>query len=157
MKTFNTRLTEKRFLDRLGQMCREKKRFDIGYNDCDLFVYKRKGNRFWLGKHYKSVGRGDGFATDRLNCKYEIGENGYVVVRYKPGKHPGLFIPHLVCLLVGLPIAISLIVDAVTGSNYSAEEFVMPSAFLVVGLMGFFRSKKELAFQEEQLRRICKM
>ena len=57
MNTIHTRLTEKQFLERLACLCRKKARFDSGYNDRDIFVYKLNEKKFWLGKHYANVGR----------------------------------------------------------------------------------------------------
>lgn len=158
MNTIHTRLAEKQFLEQLACLCRKKARFDSGYNDRDIFVYKLKENKFWLGKHYANVGRhrGDGFAVDRLDCTYCVDENGHVVVSYKFGRHPILHLPRVIAFCVGLPLCVSIILSAIQDVNWQIGGLLTSLAFLVFGVRGmFFRSKKELVPQVELLHRIC--
>lgn len=155
MKTIDTHLTEKQFLARLARFSREKVRWDIGYADSDVFVHKLKGKKFWLGKHYAHVGKSDGYHVDRLNCSYRTDENGFVVVSYRYGKHPLLFVPHLIAFAFGLPICVSIVLDVFLDKIYEFGGLIVAALFLIFGFCGFFRSKKELAAQEECLRKIC--
>lgn len=50
-KRIETKLNEKQFFDRLKTFCRDKTRFDKGYNDKDVFVVKR--NRSKLSRQIK--------------------------------------------------------------------------------------------------------
>ena len=57
MKRIETVLSEQSFLNRLEGLCRDKVRFDRGYEDKDTFVIKRKDHKFMLAKHYAIRGK----------------------------------------------------------------------------------------------------
>lgn len=158
MNSIHTRLTEKRFLEQLACFCRKKARFDSGYNDRDTFVYKLKGNKFWLGKHYANIGRnrGDGFAVDRLDCTFCADERGHITVTYKYGRHPILYLPSVIAFCVGLPLCACILLNGIQDGDWQIGGLLTTLAFLVFGVRGvFFRSKKELAPLVELLHRIC--
>ena len=103
-KRIETKLNEKQFLDRLKTFCRDKTRFDKGYNDKDVFVVKRKQNKFWLCKHYANIGRTDGYGNDCIYFRYITNKNGYIDVEYKFGKRLLFVIPFIVCFVAGIAL-----------------------------------------------------
>ncbi len=157
MKVINTIFTEKQFVDRLGQHCRLKTRLDAGYNDIDTFVCKIKGNRFWLGKHYASVGKTDGFSPERLNCKYDMNESGRVIVRYQRAKHPSYAIFYLLAFVIGTTFCVDSFINAFEMfDDFRIDEFIFALAFLVIGLFGLIiKPRKEWLSLEEHLHKIC--
>jgi len=151
-----TRLNEKQFFNRLETFCREKTRFDKGYIDKDVFVVKRNRNKFWLCKHYASIGRTDGYANDCIRFRYIVNEKGYIDIEYRFGK-PILFcIPFIICFSAGIALWISLIYDAIVYGGMQWGSLCITSLFWIFGLTGmFFRSRKEKALLKEHLLRIC--
>ena len=155
-KHLATKLDEKQFLNRLKIFCREKIRFDTGYNDKDVFVVKRKKNCYWLCKHYASVGRTDGYAHDCICFRYSINKNGYVDVEYRFGKTLSHTIPFVVCFAVGSIFGISLVYDAIAFFDVQWGGLCVAALFWIFGLSGMlYRSKKERVALEEHLLRIC--
>lgn len=156
MKIIETRISEKQFINRLEGLCRKKAYFDKGYNDKDTFVVKRKDNKFWLGKHYALIGRSDGYANDCLLCRYTVRENGLVSVHYRFGKRITYLIPFIISCALGIPIAISLIYDAIVYADPQWNGILIAVLFLALGLFGLlFRSKKERKLLEKHLFKIC--
>ena len=101
MKSINTYLTERQFLNRLKQLPQSKDCLSDKCGESGLYVYNINGNRFWLGKcAYKR--RSYGFLPERLNCKYEISENGYIVVLYRRAKHISSVIFQSLLVVVGI-------------------------------------------------------
>lgn len=156
MKILNTNLTEKQFLSRLEVNCHSKTPFDRGYNDSDTFVYKIKDNRFWLGKHYRCVGRTDGFASAKLNCKYDIASNGRITVTYRRAKHPIHVIFHSLAFTIGLYFSVDSLINVFKYGE--TNEWIFPLAFLFIGLFGLLiKPNKEWCSLEKHLHNICNM
>lgn len=157
MKFIETHLTEKQFLDRMDTLCRKKERFDRGYHDIDTFVVKRKRNKFRLGKHYAHVGRGDGYASVFLYCRYDITEKGYVRVSYRYGAPLIHLIPFAICVGVGGALCLSLLYEAVFDRTPEWASIFITSAMWIFGLVGLlFRSKKDRRALENHLLRVCR-
>ena len=155
-KRIETKLNEKQFLNRLKTFCREKTRFDKGYNDKDVFVVKRKENKVWLCKHYANIGRTDGYGNDCIHFRYITNKNGYIDVEYKFGKLLLYVIPFIVCFVAGIALWISLIYDAIVFADVQWGGLCVTALFWIFGLVGMlFRSKKERDLLEEHLLRIC--
>ena len=133
MKQVNTNLTERQFLSNLECSSRLKSRFDRN-NDAIRFIYEIKGNKFWLGKYDPSIGRTGGFSSERLNCKYEIAENGYVMLAYRKARHPLHVVLLLLALAIGMYYCISSFINVFT--KFEIEELIIALGFLVVGLYG---------------------
>lgn len=155
MKTIVTHLTEQAFLDRLDRFCRPKTKSDKEYLDIDTFVCFRKEKNFWIGRHHAHGGRSDGFANDRINGTYRVEDSGHVTVSYRFGKHPALLLFHVVLLVIGIPMAVSVLIDAMNHSAVSWHTGLMALFFMIFGVVGFFGSGKEKAAQEEHLKYIC--
>lgn len=155
MKTIGTHFTEQVFLDRLARFCRQKAPRDKGYTNTDTFVCARKDKKFWIGKHYAHAGRSDGYANERLNCTYRVNDSGHVTVSYRFGKHPALLLPHIIILAIGLPMAVSMVIDAINHEWNFMSSGIVVLFFIIFGVVGFFGSAKEKAAQEEHLRYIC--
>ncbi len=156
MKRIETKLNEKQFLDRLKTLCREKTRFDKGYNDKDVFVVKCNKNKFWLCKHYAHVGRTDGYANDCIYFQYFVKENGYIEIEYMFGKLLLFVIPFIICFTAGIALWISLVYEAIAFTNVQWGGLFVVALFWIFGLVGMlFRSKKERDLLEEHLLRIC--
>ena len=159
-KRIETKLNEKQFLDRLKTFCRDKTRFDKGYNDKDVFVVKRNRSKFWLCKHYAHVGKIDGYANDCIYVRYSTNKSGYIDVEYRFGKLLLSVIPFIICFTVGIALWVPLVYDIISGAvaftNAQWEGYVVTALFWIFGLVGMmFRSKKERALVEEHLLRIC--
>ncbi len=155
MKIIETRLTEQEFLERMEKFCQQKERFDKGYSDRETFVYARKEQKFWLGRHFAHAGRSDGFANDRVNGKYTVSDQGLVTVSYRFGKHPLLMIPHLISFVAGAAIAVPVIDKAIGHEGFYWRAGLFALCFLIFGVIGLFSSRKEKASQEEHLQYIC--
>ncbi len=155
MKTIETHLTEQVFLDRLARFCRQKVRLDKGYTDIDTFVFSRKEQKFWIGKHCAHAGRSDGYANDRINGTYRVNDHGHVTVSYRFGKHPALLLPHIITLAIGLPMAVSVLIDAMNHGAGSWHGGLVALFFIIFGVVGLFGNAKEKAAQEEHLKYIC--
>lgn len=133
MKSINTYLTERQFLNRLEQLPQSKDCLSDKCGESGLYVYNINGNRFWLGKYaYKS--RSYGFLPTRLNCKYEIGENGYIVVLYQRAKHISSVIFQSLLVMVGILFFIYNFIDLLKGFKYDNLFFLI--AILISGLYG---------------------
>lgn len=158
MKTVKTQMSEQRFLSRLEGLCRKKTRFDKGYVDKDTFVIKRKGNKFWLAKHYASLGRSDGYAMDCLYCKYGVDQNGYVFVKYTVGKRLTYLIPFGISFIIGAFLWVSIIYDTIVyHQSPDGNGIAVAALFWALSLVGtLLRSKKERTALEEHLLSICK-
>ena len=157
-KFIETKLNEKQFLARLKTFCQEKTRFDKGYNDKDIFVTKRKNNRFWLCKHYANIGRTDGYANDYICFQYSINENGYIDIEWRFGKPLLSLWPFLISFTAGMALWIPLIYDAIAFGNVQWGGLCVTALFWIFGLFGAFgHSRKERVSLEEHLLRICKM
>lgn len=156
MKRVETRLNEKQFLHRLETLCREKKRFDKGYNDKDVFVVKQNKKYFWLCKHYASVGRTDGYANDCIYFRYGVNESGYINLEYRFGKLLSCLIPCIISFMAGIALWIPLVYEAIAFTNVQWGGLCVTALFWIWGLVGIlFRSRKECILLEEHLMRIC--
>ncbi len=155
MKIIETHLSEQNFLDRLACYCREQTRGDKGYHDQDTFIFFRKGERFWIGRHMAHKGRSDGYASERVNGTYYVNDHGHVVVSYRLGKHPSILVPHAVAFLLGLIPVAGLLTEAMRANNMSWYGGVCGLLFMGFGLSGFFNSPKEINALEEHLAYIC--
>lgn len=133
MKQISTNLTERQFISNLERNCRLKSRFNKNY-DAIRFVYEIKGNKFWLGKYDPSIGKTGGFSSVRLNCKYEIDENGRVMLTYRKGRHPLDAVLLLLTLAIGGFGCISSFMNVFIKSEI--KELLIALAFLVVGVYG---------------------
>ena len=155
-KRIETKLNEKQFLDRLKTFCRDKTRFDKGYNDKDVFVVKRNRSKFWLCKHYAHVGKIDGYANDCIYFQYIVNKNGYIDIEYRFGKLLLSVIPFIICFTAGIALWTTLVYDAIAFDNAQWGGLCVTALFWIFGLVGMmFRSKKERALVEEHLLRIC--
>jgi len=155
MKIIDTHLTEQNFLERLSCYCREQTRGDKGYRDQDTFIFARKKQKFWIGRHYAHAGRSDGYANERINGTYHVNDHGHVVVSYNVGKHPAILVPHIVFFLLGMVPVVGLLNDAMRQSSMSWYGGVCGLAFVGLGLSGFFNRRKEVDALEEHLLYIC--
>ena len=156
MKHIETVLSEQRFLNRLEGLCRDKVRFDRGYEDKDTFVIKRKDHKFMLAKHYASIGRRHGYANDCLYCRYYTNEKGYVSIDYRFWKMKGYLIPFIVSLILGSGLWIYWIYEAIASSNVQWDAMCVAALIWILGLGGMLvRSKKERIALEKHLYRIC--
>lgn len=153
MKQVNTNLTERQFLFNLELASRLKSRFDRN-NDAIRYIYEIKGNKFWLGKYDPSIGRTGGFASERLNCKYEITENNHVMLTYRKAIHPLHTVLLLLALAIGTFYCISSFVNVFT--KFEIEELFIAFGFLAVGLYGLIiKPYKEWKNLEMHLYTIC--
>ncbi|MBE6557577.1 MAG: hypothetical protein E7661_00965 [Ruminococcaceae bacterium] len=155
MKIIETRLSEKSFLDRLACYCREQTRGDKGYHDQDTFVFSRKEEKFWIGRHMAHKGKSDGYANERINGTYHVNDHGHVVVSYRVGKHPFIVVSHTVAFLLGLIPVVGLLTEAMRASSMSWYGGIFGLFFIGFGLSGFFSSPKEISILEEHLAYIC--
>ena len=155
MKIIETRLNEKSFLDRLACYCREQTRGDKGYHDQDTFVFSRKEEKFWIGRHMAHKGKSDGYANERINGTYHVNDHGHVVVSYRVGKHPFIVVSHTVAFLLGLIPVVGLLTEAMRASSMSWYGGIFGLFFIGFGLSGFFSSPKEINTLEEHLAYIC--
>ena len=151
MKIIETRLNEKSFLDRLACYCREQTRGDKGYHDQDTFVFSRKEEKFWIGRHMAHKGKSDGYANERINGTYHVNDHGHVVVSYRVGKHPFILASHTVVFLLGLIPVAGLLTDAMRANSMSWYGGICGLLFIGFGLSGFFNSPKEINTLEEHL------
>ena len=141
MKKISTNLREYRFLDRLNNMCRQKEPFDKGYEDQDVFVVKRNGNRFRIGYHAAQVGRSDGYMQEHIYGQYCVVDDK-VEVTYRFFKPLFILAPYLICVAVGLFLTVGLV------WNGMWEALYVPILFLGLGSLGvFWRSKKDRDFR----------
>ena len=155
-KRIETKLNEKRFLERLKTLCREKTRFDKGYNDKDVFVVKRNKNQFWLCKHYAHVGRTDGYAYDCIYFQCIVKENGYVDIEYRFGKRLLFVIPDIIICLMALPLFTCALYDTIFNAYYQWGGLFVTMILSFLGLFNLFsHSKKERNVLEEHLFKIC--
>ena len=153
MKTLETH-----FLSRVETFCRKKARFSKGYENEDIFVYTKKDNKISLFKHYRTIGRGDGYAIDCLRCYYSTDENEHLKIMYKFGKMPFSWIPFLITFILGMVIWIALLCDFFSGYDMQWGGFVIASIFWIFGLFGLFgKSKKERESLEKLLFKICEL
>ncbi len=153
MKQINTNLTQRQFLSNLERLCRLKSHFDRN-NDAIRFIYEIKGNKFWLGKYDPSLGKTGGFSSERLNCKYEIAENGRVMLTYRKARHPLHAVLLLLAVAIGAYGCISSFINMFR--KFEIEELIIALAFLVIGLYGLvIKPYKEWSFLEAQLYTIC--
>ena len=153
MKSINTYLTERQFLNRLEQLPHSKAYLSDKCDESGVYVYNIKDNRFWLGK-YARIGRSYSFLSTRLNCKYEIGENRYIIVTYRRAKH--IFGAVLSCafVIVGMLFCINSFVNLLRGFKY--EDLIFLLAFLFLGLYGLvIKPNKEWNSLEALLYNIC--
>ena len=155
-KRIETKLNEKQFLDRLKTFCRDKTRFDKGYNDKDVFVVKRNRSKFWLCKHYAHVGKTDGYANDCIYFQYIVNKNGYIDIEYRFGKRLLFLIPFIICFTAGIVLWTTLVYDAIAFDNVQWGGLCVTALFWIFGLVGMlFRSRKERVLLEKHLLRIC--
>ena len=158
MKVIETSLNENQFLSRLETFCRKKQRFDVGYNDKDVFVFKRKKNKFWLSKHYAYAGRSDGYMKICIHCSYCVNDRGFVSVKYRFGQRPVFMIPLLIACLVGGFISGWVIFDIVKYGSFDWAEIFVASVFWIFGLGNLLiRSKKDKSELDGQLKKICRV
>lgn len=155
MKIIETRLNEKSFLDRLACYCREQTRGDKGYHDQDTFVFSRKEEKFWIGRHMAHKGKSDGYANERINGTYRVNDHGHVVVSYRVGKHPLTLVFHTVAFLLGLIPVAGLLTEAMRANSMSWYGGICGLLFMGFGVSGFFSSPKEISTLEEHLSYIC--
>jgi len=156
MKHIETKLTEKQFLRRLEELCKEKTRFDKGYTDKNVFIFKRNKSKFWLCKHYADVGRTDGYGNDCIYFQYKLSEKGHVIVEYTFGKLIMLLIPFILIFAVGIALWSVLIYEAIVFFNVQWGGLCITTIFWVFGLFGLlFRSPKERQLLEKHLIQIC--
>lgn len=159
MTYIETKLTENSFLNRLNTLCREKTRFDKGYTDKDIYVFKRNSkdkNKFWICKHYAHIGKTDGYANDCIYFLYKVNENGYVDIEYRFGKLLLFLVPFIICFTVGIALWISLIYEAIVFNNVQWGGLCVTAFFWILGLLGsLFRSQKERLLLEQHLLLIC--
>ena len=106
-----------------------------------------------MGKYaYKS--RSYGFLPTRLNCKYEIGENGYIVVLYQRAKHISSVIFQSLLVMVGILFFIYNFIDLLKDFKYDNLFFLI--AILISGLYGLvIKPNKEWISLETLLYNIC--
>jgi hypothetical protein len=155
-KRIETKLNEKQFLGRLKTFCRDKTRFDKGYNDKDVFVVKRNRSKFWLCKHYAHVGKTDGYANDCIYFQYIVNKNGYIDIEYRFGKLLLFVIPFIICFTAGIALWTTLVYDAIAFDNVQWGGLCVTALFWIFGLVGMlFRSRKERVLLEKHLLRIC--
>ena len=155
MKQVNTNLTERQFLSNLELGSRLKSRFDRN-NDAIRFIYEIKGNKFWMGKYDPSIGKTGGFSSERLNCKYEIAENGRVILTYRKARHPLYTVLLSLALVIGTFYCISSFINVFT--KFEIEELIIALAFLVIGLYGLIiKPYKEWKILEKHLHTICNL
>ena len=153
MKLINTNLTERQFLDSLEQLCRSKACLYGEYNNYETFVYKITGNQFWVGK-YTSIGKTYGFLSTRLNCKYDISQNGRVVITYRRSKHLSHTVFHYFAFIVGAYFCVDSFINVF--KQFKIYELIFPIAFLIIGLFGLIiKPNKEWASLEAHLHNIC--
>ncbi|MBE6603840.1 MAG: hypothetical protein E7636_05900 [Ruminococcaceae bacterium] len=156
MKIIETKLNENQFINRLDTFCRKKERFDRGYNDKDLYVIKRNKNKFWMSKHYASVGRTDGYMNTCLYCSYIVNDNGFVSVKYRFGKLPMFLIPFTISLIIGAFIGGGVVIDIALYGNSDWNNVLVTALFWSLGLGGLIiRSPKERRELENYLKKIC--
>ena len=149
----NTNLTEKQFLSNLECSSRLKSRFDRN-NDAIRFIYEINGNKFWLGKYDPSIGKTGGFSSERLNCTYEITENGRVMLTYRKARHPLHTVLLMLALAIGMFCCISSFIDVFT--TFEIEELIIALGFLVIGLYGLIiKPYKAWKILETHLHTIC--
>ena len=133
MKSINTHLTERQFLNRLEQLPQSKDCLSDKCGESGVYVYNIKSNQFWLGK-YALIGKSYGFLSTRLNCKYEIGENSYIVVTYRRAKHIFSAIFQSLLVMVGILFFIYNFIDLLKVFKYDNLFFLI--AILILGLYG---------------------
>ena len=160
MKYIETKLTEKRFLNRIQTLCTEKTLFDR-YNDRECFVTKRNKNKFWIGKYYPCKyypykGRYGGYGSNGIFLKYNVNQKGHVDIEYRFGILLSLLVPNIVCFTAGMALWIPLVYEAVVCKNVQWGGPCVSSLFWIIGLVGLsFRSSKEKVILEKHLLRIC--
>jgi len=153
MKSINTFLTERQFLNRLEQLPNSKTYLLDKCDESGVYVYNIKDNRFWLGK-YARIGRSYGCLSTRLNCKYEIGENSHIVVTYRRAKHIFGAILNCAFVIVGMFFCINSFVNLLREFKY--EDLILLLAFLFLGLYGLvIKPHKEWNSLEALLYNIC--
>ena len=122
----------------------------------DVFVVKRKGNQFRLGKHYAVspiFAKGDGYAVDRLHCRYKVGEQGYVTVEYRFAKRPTYFVFAMFTFAASCLVGISMLRDVEGGREVQPGALPVVLSSWLIWLFGLFhRSKKERTDDEAHLR-----
>ena len=158
MRTIITNLSEQRFLNRLESMCTKHKRFDKGYTEVDVFVVKRKQQRFRIGRHLADVpfSRFDGYLSQFIFGEYVVNSLGKVELKYRFGIPLTFSIPYMLMGVVGFPLFIYLLYDAVFNDCYQWGGLFVSSIFSLIGLCGLVvRPKKDRVILEEHLHKIC--
>ena len=158
MKTIITNLSEQHFLNRLNSLCTKNKRFDKGYTEVDVFVVKRKQQRFRIGRHLADMpfSRFDGYLSQFIFGEYVVNSLGKVELKYRFGIPLAFSIPYMLTGIVGFSLLAPLLYDAVFNNCYQWGGLFVSSIFSLFGLCGLLvRPKKDRAILEEHLYRIC--
>ena len=160
MKTLNTNLSEKSFLDRLDSMCTKHKPFDDCYSQSNAFVVKRKAQSFRIGRHFADIpfSRFDGYYKEFIYGKYSLNDTGKVEIKYRFRMEIMFLISNLIICLLAIPVFACLLYDAVFNSIYHWGGLVVTFIFSFIGLFELFMiSKKQRAALEEHLLNICRI
>ncbi len=158
MKTVVTNLSEQRLLNRLESMCAEYRQFDKSYTDRNLFVVKRHGKRFRIGRHVARMpmSRYDGYFSEFIYGVYKVGTSSNVEVKYRFGKPFIYILPFLIMCLISLPILVYLLYCALFNADLHLVGLVMAAVFSFIALFSLFaHSSKDRAILEEHLFNIC--
>lgn len=157
MNTIKTRVKEKCFLDRLGQLTKQQTFGSKDYHNQDVFVYKLNKNRFRLGFHTKRVFRFDGYYKTFLYGRYFVNQLGFVEIRYYFSK-PMLFVfPFLLMALISIPIFFALGYNAFEYGEADVLALVLSGVFALFSLVQlFWFSPKERRMLISHLEKICK-
>jgi len=156
MKTIITNLSEQRFLNRLDNMCKAHRRFDNGYSNLDVFVIKRKQNKFRIGRHLALIGRTDGYLSEFIFGEYVVNSLGKVELNYRFGKTFTFIIFYIIICLIALPLFICLLYDAIFNACYQWGGLFVTMIFSFIGLFNLFaHSRKTRTMLEEHLHKIC--
>ena len=153
MKSINTFLTERQFLNRLEQLPNSKTYLLDKCDESGVYVYNIKDDRFWLGK-YALIGRSYGLLSTRLNCKYKVTQSGRVDVSFCRAKHPFHAILHFLLLAVGIYFCADSLISVFRQSKIS--DLLIALGFLAIGIYGLIiKPNKEWSYLEEYLYKIC--
>ena len=159
MKTIETNLTEKIFLERLDSICEKKRPFDRGYETKDTFVCQRKEGRFRIYQH-STRGRWDGCYAEYLSGKYKTNEKGKITVEYRFKLSLDDLIPAIVTAVLSGFVLAAIISDLVTYGTAEAEGVIFLAVLLgfsIFEILCLALSKRVKHSLEAHLKRICKV
>lgn len=152
-----TQLTEEQLRERMERLCQPMSRRDKELVSCETFLYEEKNGKFRLGAHHSAKSKNPGRMADCICGRFSAESDGRMTVSYRFGKLPAFFIMYLVCLALGLALAVWTVMGIMDGKDAAGSCGGISLFFLIVSAIGFCGKASERKALESHLRYICEV